>query len=134
MLNTNSNLQKIKQTKKTKKTRLWLYLAEQLYYRTTLNACFWMNELINATRDIFQFVRWNKNKKWKNAVIKRNKIWRKRKTKHIWKTFLSFDLRFPLPLSFESTYKQPPEVFYRKSCFLKILQYSQEDTCVGTYF
>ena len=54
------------------------------------------------------------------SKIERNKIWRKRKRKYIWKIFLSFDLRFPLPLSFESTYKQPPEVFYRKSCFLKI--------------
>ena len=30
--------------------------------------------------------------------------------------------------------KQPLEVFYKKKLFLKTLQYSQENTCVGVFF
>ena len=52
---------------------------------TTLNTdnsqCLLLNVLVNATRDIFQFVRWNKNTKNENAGIKRNKIWGKSKRK-----------------------------------------------------
>ena len=33
----------------------------------------------------------------------------------------------------DETQKQPPEVFIKK-LFLKILQYSQEDTCIGISF
>ena len=35
--------------------------------------------------------------------------------------------------SLETLQKQPPEVFYKK-LFLKISQYSQENTCVGVSF
>ena len=32
------------------------------------------------------------------------------------------------------TQKQPPEVVYKKKLFLKISQFSQENTCVGAPF
>ena len=45
--------------------------------------CVLLNILINATRDIFQFARQNKNTKNEHAQIKRKKIWRKSMRKRV---------------------------------------------------
>ena len=46
----------------------------------------------------------------------------------VWEIKLSFDV------AEKKKQKQPPEAFYEKKLFLKISQYSQENTCIGVYY
>ena len=60
--------------------------------------CLLLNIIINATRDIFQFLRRNKITKNEHAGIKRKRNWRKSKTKRV--SSFSIDIVVYLPFCY----------------------------------